>query len=54
MIIVIRGRITSTLLTLFVLPAISQLLLRIKREHYITSETPTRRKHAVNYRPRNL
>ena len=37
-IVVIGGLITSTTLTLFVLPAISQLLLRGKHKHHETGE----------------
>ena len=37
-IVVIGGLITSTILTLFVLPAISQLLLRGKHKHHETGE----------------
>ena len=37
-IVVIGGLITSTILTLFVLPAISQLLLKGKHKHHETGE----------------
>lgn len=37
-IVVIGGLITSTLLTLFVLPAISHLLLRGRHKHHVTGD----------------
>jgi cobalt-zinc-cadmium resistance protein CzcA len=37
-IVVIGGLITSTILTLFVLPAISQLLLKARHKHHETGE----------------
>jgi cobalt-zinc-cadmium resistance protein CzcA len=37
-IVVIGGLITSTLLTLFVLPAISHLLLRGRHKHHVPGE----------------
>jgi heavy metal efflux system protein len=37
-IVVIGGLITSTILTLFVLPAISQLLLRGRHKHHETGD----------------
>ena len=35
---IIGGTITSTLLTLFVLPAISHLLLRGRHKHHVTGD----------------
>ena len=37
-VVVIGGLITSTLLTLFVLPAISHLLLRGRHKHHVTGD----------------